>query len=227
MPWIGAQWRWPWIDLSGSSLILKMSWNISLFLWFGFLHSALAQKPIQKVLERALPPQLVRTFYLCVTGLSLFWMMMNWQDTKKVIWDLHLPAGISFWVSSLIYWGLMLYCGQLLTRFGTTRFGMLEFVGLRQHRLKMQEIHRTEGTPKLITTGIYRWVRHPVYTGTLLAFLLTPEMTLDRALVVLSTVLYLIFAIPVEEKKLIRQFGDAYLEYRYRVPALIPFVGLI
>ncbi|MGZ3688566.1 MAG: methyltransferase family protein, partial [Bdellovibrionota bacterium] len=78
------------------------------------------------------------------------------------------------------------------------------------------------GNEKLIATGFYRYVRHPIYTFTLLAFLVAPLMTLDRMLVVISVSLYLAVAIPVEERKLIAIFGKDYEAYRKRVPAVIP-----
>jgi methanethiol S-methyltransferase len=146
-------------------------------------------------------------------------MMAVWQPTGVKLWTLPLHSTLSFALSFSIYWFFILYAGHLLTR-----FGVLDFVGIRQLRLSVKDIQRTEGTPELIITGIGRWVRHPVYTCTLLAFILTPQMSLDRLLITAATSLYLAFGIPVEERKLIRQFGQKYLDYRKRTPALIPWL---
>jgi protein-S-isoprenylcysteine O-methyltransferase Ste14 len=219
LPWFSEVFNSSIFKTWGQSLILKCFWNISLFLFFGFVHSLMAQKAVQRLIERVVPPQLIRTLYLCVTGMSLFGVMALWQMTGVVLWEAPLNRNVSLALSLGAFWIPMLYAGHLLTRFGA-----LEFLGIKQHGMRVCEIQRTEGTPDLIISGVYRWVRHPVYTCTLLAFVVSPVMTLDRFLLFFTTLLYLSFGIPIEEKKLERQFGQAYLDYRTRIPALVPFL---
>lgn len=77
---------------------------------------------------------------------------------------------------------------------------------------------------KLIQRGPYRWVRHPIYTGILLALLGSVialgewRGVLGLALIILS----LLHKIAVEEVFLTQQFGDAYRRYSAEVPALVP-----
>jgi protein-S-isoprenylcysteine O-methyltransferase Ste14 len=89
------------------------------------------------------------------------------------------------------------------------------FIGLRQ-------LFGTEGPSQLVTGGFYRWIRHPLYLFGLLILWLTPIMTLNLLIVYLSLTAYLIIGAMFEERKLLREFGSAYAEYKARTPMIIP-----
>jgi protein-S-isoprenylcysteine O-methyltransferase Ste14 len=59
---------------------------------------------------------------------------------------------------------------------------------------------------------------------TILAFLITPVMSLDRLMIIIYTCLYALIGIPFEERKLIQIFGQDYIDYQQRVPAIFPFL---
>jgi len=79
---------------------------------------------------------------------------------------------------------------------------------------------------ELIQGGPYALVRHPIYTGLLLAFLGTAVAYGEiRGLAgFLLAVLGFSLKLRTEESFMIQQFGDAYLDYKRRVKALVPFV---
>ncbi len=94
----------------------------------------------------------------------------------------------------------------------------LTFIGLRQV-YQPDEEHEN----KLVLTGFYRFVRHPLYLFSIISFWLFPYMTdLVLAFIAAGTLYFLIGLIP-EERKLVETFGDRYTQYRREVPALIPF----
>ena len=76
--------------------------------------------------------------------------------------------------------------------------------------------------PPFEIRGIYRLVRHPVYTGSLIALWSTPTMSQGRLLLVGVLTLYLFVGLAFEERDLEREFGDAYREHKRRVPSLFP-----
>lgn len=217
LPWLPIEFAWPYLYLETENILLRSLWNLSLFLAFGFLHSLLAQPGVHRVLSRWVPTQALRSFYLVVTGLGLWGVMGCWQHTGVVLWALPLgPVGLT-WASLIIYWGLMSVSFSFLRRFDA-----FEFVGLKQLYRPASRGQRSSGTAELITSGWYGRVRHPIYFFTLLAFAAAPLMTLDRITLLLANLVYLVFAVPVEERKLVREFGPAYLKYRKEVPAVIP-----
>jgi protein-S-isoprenylcysteine O-methyltransferase Ste14 len=77
-------------------------------------------------------------------------------------------------------------------------------------------------TRMLVTSGPYRWVRHPMYAGTLLLLWAVPHWTVNLLAFSISATLYLYLGSLHEERRLLRAFGDPYREYMARTPRFIP-----
>jgi protein-S-isoprenylcysteine O-methyltransferase Ste14 len=71
---------------------------------------------------------------------------------------------------------------------------------------------------------MYRWVRHPLYTAGLLIIWLFPIMTCNLLALNIGMTLYILLGAVLEERKLEREFGEAYAQYKSRTPMLIPFL---
>lgn len=105
-----------------------------------------------------------------------------------------------------------------------SNFDVLEFFGLNQIWFGVKPAERTSGTKKLRTNGIYGLVRHPLYFFMMLGFIVTPFMTLDRLLFTITNAIFLMWAIPIEELKLEKEFGAPYLQYKKKVATIIPYL---
>jgi protein-S-isoprenylcysteine O-methyltransferase Ste14 len=79
---------------------------------------------------------------------------------------------------------------------------------------------------RLRTDGPYRYVRHPLMLGLLLAIWGQPIMPRELLMLNVGMTVYIVVAIRLEERDLVRVFGAEYARYRDTVPALIPFVRL-
>lgn len=116
-------------------------------------------------------------------------------------------------------WNLVMFGGQLLSvlflLITVLQTDTLSFVGLRQ-------LFEKESSGGLVTRGLYRMVRHPLYTFTLLFIWLTPTMTQNSLIVYIGATIYTLVGAYFEEKKLLQDFGEAYAEYKRRTPMLIP-----
>jgi methanethiol S-methyltransferase len=89
----------------------------------------------------------------------------------------------------------------------------------------LSQLIKTSGEPSnnlLETGGLYRYVRHPIYSGAILFLWASPQLTWNSLALKIAFTLYFIIGAMVEEKKLVAEFGDAYRAYRLRTPMLIP-----
>jgi protein-S-isoprenylcysteine O-methyltransferase Ste14 len=116
-------------------------------------------------------------------------------------------------------WSYLMLTGQglsvLLLFVAVLQTDTLSFVGLRQ-------IFSDEKNGKLVTSGLYRYIRHPLYTFGLLILWLTPKMTLNSLTVYTSLTMYILVGAYFEERKLLREFGQKYADYKSATPMLVP-----
>jgi len=100
---------------------------------------------------------------------------------------------------------------------GVRQTGVSRFLGFGQ-LLEAQG----EGQAPMIVDGLYRWVRHPLYTAGLVFIWLLPVMTLNILALNIGSSAYLVIGALFEERRLVREFGQAYVTYRQQTPMLIP-----
>lgn len=182
-------------------------------LLYGALHSLLATFWAKGKLEQVFGPsgrrayRLVYNLLAVVTFLPVMGVVAAYPGDTMYRWP---------WP-----WIVLTSVGQLaavvLLVVGLLQTDAWEFLGLRQV---------VEGTsahePRLQTSGLYRFVRHPLYSAGLVFIWLTPVMTASILALNLGISLYLYLGSTFEERRLVRQFGNAYEAYRRRVPRLIP-----
>jgi protein-S-isoprenylcysteine O-methyltransferase Ste14 len=116
-------------------------------------------------------------------------------------------------------WNLVMFGGQLLSALllltAFLQTDSLSFVGLRQ-------LFGEEKSGALVTRGLYRVVRHPLYTFGLLFIWLTPTVSQNSLTVYIGATIYTLIGAYFEERKLLRDFGEEYAAYKQKTPMLIP-----
>jgi protein-S-isoprenylcysteine O-methyltransferase Ste14 len=97
----------------------------------------------------------------------------------------------------------------------------LGIAGVRETSLRVAETHKAE---KIVSSGVYSYVRHPQYLAWLIAHIaIALLLSASYALLITPIIIILIYMISLkEEKELIRQFGKDYINYKQKVPMLIP-----
>lgn len=118
-------------------------------------------------------------------------------------------------------WNLMMFGGQLFSilmlLIAFLQTDSLSFIGLRQ-------LFEKEKSGALVTRGLYRVVRHPLYTFGLLFVWLTSTMTQNTLTVYIGATLYTLIGAYFEERKLLVEFGEAYAEYKRKTALIIPWL---
>jgi protein-S-isoprenylcysteine O-methyltransferase Ste14 len=101
---------------------------------------------------------------------------------------------------------------------GVMQTGPLEFMGLSQ----LAPSYGDSKPADLITSGLYSYIRHPLYTAGLIFIWFSPVMTVNRLALWIVFSAYIIIGAWFEERKLLRDFGSAYADYKSKTPMLIP-----
>ncbi|RMG84946.1 MAG: isoprenylcysteine carboxylmethyltransferase family protein [Bacteroidetes bacterium] len=178
------------------------------------LHSLLADHAVKTRLQTFLPFRYYRLFFNALSIGLLVPLYRFYAALPPEKLSDFMPLTVAGWVL------FILGVGWLLAAMSGYDAG--EFTGIYQWKHNAPPRHTA-----LKTTGLNGIVRHPLYLGTFLIawglFGIRPEMRILVIAVVTS--LYLIVGIRLEEKKLVREFGEAYRAYQKSVPMLFPFKG--
>ena len=192
----------------------EMALNLVLMVLFGLQHSLMARPAFKRVIVVLFPPELERSFYVLMSGFMLLLLAGLWVPTSPPLYDLR--GGVWEWPLHLLALG-----GILVTGYAGMALGGLELLGVRAL------VQIAKGQPvgdqlPFRVPGLYKWVRHPIYFGLLLCFWATPAMTHDHLLFAEVMTAYILVGAVMEERGLVRQFGDQYRAYQRQVPMLIP-----
>jgi len=181
-------------------------WNSGLVTIFACHHSVFARERVKSLLRPRLG-DLLRSVYVWVASLLLCVVCSGWRRVGATLVNVTGAAALACVIVQVAGVGLIAW--------SVSRIDPLELAGIR----------RASSPAALQIGGPYRMVRHPLYLGWMLATFVTPHLTGDRLLFAVSTSLYLVVAIPWEERLLQRTFGPPYGCYtahvRWRV---IPFI---
>jgi protein-S-isoprenylcysteine O-methyltransferase Ste14 len=188
---------------------------IAITLW-GTAHSLLASTEIKGLFQRAFGNGFMRFYRLfynvfaVISFVPVLYLIIILPDENLY----QVPAPYNY----------IMRAGQGLSIFflfvAVMQTDLLSFAGLRQ-------LFREEEKGKLVTSGLYNYVRHPLYTFSLAILWLSPSMSINSFIVFLALTIYIFIGIIFEERKLLREFGQSYADYRAVTPMLIPSLNFI
>src|ERR1700758_756648 len=184
-----------------------------LLLIFAVQHSVMARPAFKEVLTRFIPEAAERSTFVLCSSLLLIALVAFWQPIGGVVWNVSNPVARNAITAVFGFGFALVFVATLL-------INHFDLFGLRQVALYLA------GKPytylEFRTPLFYRFVRHPLYVGWLIAFWATPTMTGAHLLFAVLTSAYILAAIRWEEHDLVTLHGSKYLDYQKRVPKLIP-----
>jgi protein-S-isoprenylcysteine O-methyltransferase Ste14 len=224
-------WLYVWLGrpvgaASARQGVVAVTADLLLFGLFALHHSLFARTGAKAWLNRRIPPSLERSTYVWIASLLFLLVAFAWQPVPGLWYQ------VEGWPRWLLY--ALQGSGLALTVLGARAINPRDLGGVSQAwdyeradstapPANPLPANRVPARPVLanpdpfVTHGAYGLVRHPIYLGWFLMVWPTPLMTGGRLTFAAVSSLYLLVAIPFEERSLLDIYGDAYRRYRRQV----------
>ena len=209
------------VPAGGSARAPAAAWNVALFTLFALHHSVFARTPVRVWVARLVPTPLERSFYVWIASLLLIAVCALWRPVPGVAWN---ADGVLLWALRLLQ-----ITGVWLTLRSAVILDIRELAGVAAPKPggvrpppAQKGFTPTTGGPQASevefrTTGPYGWVRHPIYTGWFLVVFAAAPMTMTRLTFAVASCVYLLIAIPLEERSMRAASAGAYARYAAQV----------
>jgi len=203
------------VDAGGPAAPLgtALGMDAALLTLFAVQHSGMARRGFKAIWARIVPGPIERSTYVVSASVCLLLLFYFWRPIPIVVWNVEAP-GLRMALHTVfgLGWGIALFSSFLINHF--------ELFGLRQVYLAA----RRKELPyaQFRTPMLYKIVRHPLYLGFILAFWAAPTMTVGHLVFAAAMLGYIVVAIQLEERDLVREHGARYLAYRQEVRGLVP-----
>jgi len=188
--------------------------NAGLLGLFALQHSGMARSGFKKWWTTIVPEPIERSTYVLFSNAVLILLFWQWRPLTDGVWSVEIAWGqYVLWGLFGLGWGLVLVATFMISH--THLFGVKQ---VHEH-VQGEDV----SAPAFQITGLYRYVRHPLNLGFLIAFWATPHMTVGHLVFALATTGYIFVAMVLEERDLVARFGEEYRRYRKRVPMILPW----
>lgn len=197
--------------IADGNMIQAVTINLIILVLFGLHHSITARPSFKETLTRFIPAAAERSTYVLISGLFMYAFCIYWQPLTGTVWSI--DNAIVVLVLKTIH-----ILGWLILVAATFEIDHFHLMGLKQSLI----MNTAEGT-KLKESFLYSIVRHPIQTGVLMGVWSTAYMSMTQLMLSVGMSLYIFIGLHYEEKSLEAHFGNTYLDYKKRVPGVIPF----
>lgn len=197
------------VEPFGTALLI----NAVLLALFAVQHSVMARPGFKRAWTKIIPKSIERSTYVLVSSLLLMLLFWQWRPMPEPVWTVSNSIGSSLlWAAFVLGWLIVLVSTFLINHF--------DLFGLRQVMLHLQQKEYT--FPGFSVKGLYKFLRHPIMLGFIIAFWATPTMSLGHLIFSIATTAYILVGVFFEERDLVKAHGQDYLNYRKQVPMLVP-----
>lgn len=186
--------------------------NGALLSLFVIQHTIMARPAFKRWWTKIIPQSIERSTFVLLASSILLLTFWQWRPLPQVIWSVGGWAGTALSIISL--------CGYAIVFIASCTISHFDLFGLRQTWIRFKD--RAYAPVGFRLAGFYRLVRHPLMVGFLIAFWATPKMSVGHLFFSIMTTLYIFMGTHVEERDLIAEHGERYLEYKRNVHGFLP-----
>jgi protein-S-isoprenylcysteine O-methyltransferase Ste14 len=199
-------------DGAAGPIATALAIDLGFLALFAVQHTIMARPAFKRWWTQIVPEPLERTVFVAITCAILIGMVIAWRPLPGTVWRVEGAAAWLLYGVFALGWAIVLVSTFLIDHF--------ELFGVKQ--TLAHAFGRNPEPPRFRERFLYRYVRHPLMLGFLLAFWATPHMTGGHLLFAAATTGYILVALVIEERTLVALHGEAYADYQRRVPKLFP-----
>lgn len=201
-------------DGTSVSLIETIGVNVGILLLFAVQHTIMARPKFKAWWTRVIPESAERSTFVLISSLILGLLFWQWRPLPDVVWDIENQMFRNVMLTlSCIGWVILFYSSFLINHF--------DLFGLKQ--VYFQFIGKPYTHDPFVLKSMYKYVRHPLMFGFIMAFWFTPTMTQGHLLFAAVSTGYIVFGVTMEERDLVGFHGERYQQYQKSTPMLIPW----
>lgn len=198
-------------NVATSNTMQAVMINMLILTLFGLHHSIAARSSFKEKLAQYIPVEVERSTYVLVSGIFMYILCLFWQPVAGTVWQIDNAA-----ITVLLKAVHMI--GWLVMVAATFEIDHFHLMGLKQSLTTDVAEGKT-----LKENFLYSIVRHPIQSGVLMGVWSTAYMSMTQFILSIGLTFYIVIGLYFEEKSLVAHFGDTYLNYKKRVPSVIPF----
>lgn len=199
-------------SLAQTDLVTALLVDLGLLTAFALQHSIMARKGFKRFITRYIPEPIERSTYVLASSVVLAVLVYYWQPLGGIIWQVENPVAIAVIYSLFAIGAAMVFVATFLISHADL-FGLrqvwLNFVGQRYTSLPFS------------TPWLYRYMRHPLYTGLMIVLWAAPVMTVAHLVFAIGSTAYILMGVRFEEKDLEADLPE-YAGYKKEVPMFVP-----
>ena len=198
---------------AGENVAIALLVNLALLLLWGVQHTVMARAWFKEKIAGIIPHHTERSTYVLASSVVLALLMYAWQPIEGAVWQ------VENLLLTYFLWGVF-GLGWILVLISTFLTDHFDLFGLRHTWLHF--IGKTYSSVGFTERLLYRWIRHPMMLGLLMAFWAVPSMSIGHLVFSIGMTVYTLLGIHFEEKGLAVALGADYVAYQQRTSRVIP-----
>jgi len=214
-------WVYPWSFMPNSidsglvhdNTLFAVLADVLLIGFFGLQHSLMVRPSFKQWFNSVVPEVAQRSTYTLLSAFFLALIIHYWIPIEGYLW--YFESGLMFWILSAIY-----FLAWTVATLATFQIDHFELFGLHQIWRYLKKL--PEPVAEFEEKGFYKYIRHPIQAGTMIGLWATPQMSTGHFLLAVTFSIYIFIGLHYEERDLLKTLGEAYADYRKRVPMLFP-----